>query len=177
MNYCESISKPSDTRYVHKKQSGGAGQFADVAIKFEPGEAGSGFEFRSEIKGGVVPKEYIPGVIKGIEECMESGILAGYPMVDIKATLYDGSFHEVDSSVMAFQMAARGAFRNGVAKAKPRLLEPLMKVLFLSASGTFAYCSILVFFGLSVVLFFHILLYCDCWLCGGFHSLIVNLIF
>eukprot|EP00803_Ostreobium_quekettii_P004353 evm.model.scf_1377.1 EVM.evm.TU.scf_1377.1 scf_1377:638-5686(-) len=128
VNYCESIAKPSDARYVHKKQSGGAGQFADVAVKFEPGEPGSGFEFRSEIKGGAVPKEYIPGIIKGIEECMESGILAGYPVVDLKATLYDGAFHEVDSSVMAFQMAARGVFREGIRKAQPRLLEPLMKV-------------------------------------------------
>lgn len=128
VNYCESISKPSDVRYIHKKQSGGSGQFADVAIRFEPLEAGSGFEFVSEIKGGVVPKEYIPGVIKGLEESMDAGVLAGFPMVDMKATLYDGSFHEVDSSVMAFQVAGRGAFRDGVTKAKPKLMEPVMKV-------------------------------------------------
>ncbi|GMH42416.1 hypothetical protein BSKO_10335 [Bryopsis sp. KO-2023] len=128
VNYCESISKPSDVRYVHKKQSGGSGQFADIAVKFEPAEPGSGFEFVSDIKGGVVPKEYIPGVIKGMEMCMESGILAGFPVVDVKATLYDGSYHDVDSSVMAFQIAGRGAFRDGISKAKPRLLEPLMKV-------------------------------------------------
>lgn len=128
VNYCESISKQSDVRYVHKKQSGGSGQFADIAVRFEPAEPGSGFEFVSEIKGGVVPKEYIPGVLKGLEESMEAGILAGFPVVDIKATLYDGSFHEVDSSVMAFQIAARGAFRDGVSKGKPRLLEPIMKV-------------------------------------------------
>jgi len=128
VNYCESISKPSDIRYQHKKQSGGAGQFADVSIKFAPGEPGSGFEFVSEIKGGAVPKEYIPGVVKGLEECMESGDLAGFPVVDLKATLYDGSYHDVDSSVLAFQLAARGAFREGFRSAQPRLLEPIMKV-------------------------------------------------
>ena len=144
MNYCESIARASDVRYQHKKQSGGAGQFADVAIKFAPGEPGSGFEFVSEIKGGAVPKEYIPGVVKvqtatsvqfcflnipqGLEQCMESGILAGFPVVDVKATLYDGSYHDVDSSVLAFQLAARGAFREGIEKAQPRLLEPIMKV-------------------------------------------------
>lgn len=128
VNYCESISKPAEVRYVHKKQSGGSGQFADIAIRFEPLESGSGFEFVSEIKGGVVPKEYIPGVVKGLEESMDSGVLAGFPVVDVKATLYDGSFHEVDSSVMAFQIAGRGAFRDGVTKAKPKLMEPVMKV-------------------------------------------------
>lgn len=128
VNYCESISKKSDVRYIHKKQSGGSGQFADISLRFEPAEPGSGFEFVSEIKGGAVPKEYIPGVVKGLEECMDSGVLAGFPVVDMKATLYDGAFHEVDSSVMAFQIAGRGAFRDGVSKAMPRLLEPVMKV-------------------------------------------------
>ena len=128
VNYREGISRSSDVRYVHKKQSGGSGQFADVAIKFEPGEAGTGFEFRSEIKGGVVPKEYIPGIVKGLEESMSSGSLAGYPVVDVKATLYDGSYHDVDSSVMAFQIAARGCFRDGMKKAGVQLLEPIMKV-------------------------------------------------
>ena len=107
----ESICCYADVKYVHKKQSGGSGQFAEVCIKFEPGEAGTGFTFTSEIKGGVVPKEYIPGVVKGLEEMMSNGALAGYPVVDLNATLYDGNYHDVDSSVLAFQIAARGAFR------------------------------------------------------------------
>lgn len=96
---------------MHKKQSGGSGQFAEVVIDFQPGEPGTGFTFQSDIKGGVVPKEYIPGVVKGLEECMSNGALAGYPVVDLSARLYDGSYHDVDSSVLAFQIAARGAFR------------------------------------------------------------------
>lgn len=128
VNYRESISKTAETKYVHKKQSGGQGQFADVTVRFEPLEPGSGYEFKSEIKGGVVPKEYIPGVMKGLEECMTSGILAGYPVVDVRAVLTSGSYHEVDSSALAFQLAARGAFREGIRKAGPRLLEPIMKV-------------------------------------------------
>ncbi|KAK9819785.1 hypothetical protein WJX72_002321 [[Myrmecia] bisecta] len=128
VNYRESISRPSDIKYVHKKQSGGSGQFADVAIRFEPAEPGTGFEFVSEIKGGVVPKEYIPGVMKGLEGMMGSGILAGFPVVDVKATLYDGSYHDVDSSVLAFQIAAQQAFREGMKKSGARLLEPIMKV-------------------------------------------------
>lgn len=128
VNYREGISRAAEVRYVHKKQSGGSGQFADVAIRFEPGEPGSGFEFRSDIKGGVVPKEYIPGVTKGLEEMMSSGSLAGFPVVDVKTTLYDGSYHDVDSSVLAFQIAARAAFREGMKKAGVQLLEPIMKV-------------------------------------------------
>jgi elongation factor G len=128
VNYRESISRASDIRYVHKKQSGGSGQFADVAIRFEPGEPGSGFVFKSEIKGGAVPKEYIPGVTKGLEESMTSGSLAGFPVVDVVATLVDGSYHEVDSSALAFQIAARGAFRDAMGKCGARLLEPVMKV-------------------------------------------------
>ena len=230
VNYREGISRAAEVRYVHKKQSGGSGQFADVAIKFEPGEPGTGFEFRSEIKGGVVPKEYIPGVTKvgpvhmvfsfccwfmgsgrqrhgrsgcgpraaaaaalcligggalatwprgraaawpplpfpshpptpppwpiaplcrrrraiplpspsphfpppppaclvqGLEEMMSSGSLAGFPVVDVRTTLYDGSYHDVDSSVLAFQIAARAAFREGMKKAGVQLLEPIMKV-------------------------------------------------
>eukprot|EP00898_Chlorokybus_atmophyticus_P009244 jgi/Chlat1/94/Chrsp1S03203 len=128
VNYRESISKTKEIKYVHKKQSGGAGQFADVTIRFEPLEAGSGYEFKSEIKGGAVPKEYVPGVVKGLEECMSNGVLAGFPVVDVRAVLVDGSYHDVDSSVLAFQIAAQGAFREGMAKAGPRLLEPIMKV-------------------------------------------------
>lgn len=128
VNYRESISKPAEIRYVHKKQSGGSGQFADVAIRFEPAESGSGFEFRSEIKGGVVPKEYIPGVEKGLSEMMNNGVLAGFPVVDMTCTLIDGSYHDVDSSALAFQIAARAAFREGMRKGAPKLLEPIMKV-------------------------------------------------
>lgn len=128
VNYRESISRPADVRYVHKKQSGGAGQFADVAIKFAPGEPGTGFVFKSEIKGGTVPKEFVPGVVKGLEEMMDSGSLAGFPVVDVETTLYDGSYHEVDSNVLCFQLAARGAFREAMGKCGARLLEPIMKV-------------------------------------------------
>merc|ERR1712216_918005 len=95
VNYRESISKTASVKYTHKKQSGGSGQFADVEIKFEPAEPGVGFEFVSEIKGGAVPKEYIPGVSKGLQEMMGAGIMAGFPVVDVKATLFDGSYHEV----------------------------------------------------------------------------------
>ncbi|XP_073309840.1 elongation factor G-2, chloroplastic [Primulina huaijiensis] len=128
VNYRESISKVTEVKYVHKKQSGGAGQFADITVRFEPMEAGNGYEFKSEIKGGSVPREYIPGVMKGLEESMSNGVLAGYPVVDVRAVLVDGSYHDVDSSVLAFQLAARGAFREGIRKAGPRLLEPIMKV-------------------------------------------------
>ncbi|CAI5970171.1 unnamed protein product [Closterium sp. NIES-64] len=128
VNYRESIGRPVEVKYTHKKQSGGQGQFAEVVIKFEPLEPGSGYEFKSEIKGGTVPKEYVPGVVKGLEECMGSGVLAGFPVVDVRATLIEGSYHEVDSSVLAFQLAARGAFKEGMGKASPRLLEPVMKV-------------------------------------------------
>ncbi|KAG0460698.1 hypothetical protein HPP92_020654 [Vanilla planifolia] len=128
VNYRESISRVSEVQYIHKKQSGGQGQFADITVRFEPLQAGSGYEFKSEIKGGTVPREYIPGVMKGLEECMSNGVLAGYPVVDVRAVLVDGSYHDVDSSVLAFQLAARGAFREGIKKAAPRLLEPIMKV-------------------------------------------------
>ncbi|XP_008791691.1 elongation factor G-2, chloroplastic [Phoenix dactylifera] len=128
VNYRESISRVSEVQYIHKKQSGGQGQFADITVRFEPLEPGSGYEFKSEIKGGAVPKEYIPGVMKGLEECMSNGVLAGYPVVDVRAVLVDGSYHDVDSSVLAFQLAARGAFRQGMKKAGPKMLEPIMKV-------------------------------------------------
>eukprot|EP00873_Tetraselmis_striata_P026883 jgi/Tetstr1/447147/TSEL_034584.t1 len=128
VNYREAISKPADVRYVHKKQSGGSGQFGDVAIRFTPGEPGSGFVFRTEIKGGTVPKEYIPGVVKGLEDMMGSGALAGFPVVDLEACLYDGSYHDVDSSVLAFQIAARGAFRDAMKQGQVKLQEPIMKV-------------------------------------------------
>ena len=126
--YRETISKLSNVDYIHKKQSGGAGQFARVKIRFEPGDPGSGYEFINQIKGGNVPTEFIPGVQKGLIAQQQTGIIAGYPCIDFKATLYDGAFHDVDSSVLAFEIAARSAFREGVAKADPVLLEPLMKV-------------------------------------------------
>lgn len=128
MNYRESISRIAEVKYTHKKQSGGAGQFAEIVVRFEPLEAGSGYEFKSEIRGGTVPKEYVPGVMKGLEESMSNGVLAGFPVVDVRAVLVDGSYHDVDSSALAFQLAARGAFREGIRKAGPRLLEPVMKV-------------------------------------------------
>jgi len=126
--YRETISKLYDEDYTHKKQSGGAGQFARVKIKFEPLPPGSGFVFENEVVGGSVPKEYIPGVEKGLRQALESGVLAGFPCTDFKATLYDGAYHEVDSNVMCFEIAARAAFREGIAKAGPKLLEPIMKV-------------------------------------------------
>ncbi|KAL8114475.1 hypothetical protein AgCh_021366 [Apium graveolens] len=128
VNYRESISRIAEVKYVHKKQSGGQGQFADITVRFEPMEPGMGYEFKSEIKGGAVPREYIPGVMKGLEECMSNGVLAGFPVVDVRAVLVDGSYHDVDSSVLAFQLAARGAFREGIRKAAPKMLEPIMKV-------------------------------------------------
>ena len=128
VNYRESISKESSVKYTHKKQSGGSGQYAEVQIKFEPLEPGSGFEFTSDLKGGSVPKEYIPGVQKGLEEMMNNGVIAGFPVVDVKATLFDGNYHDVDSSVMAFEIAARNCFREGMQKCGPKLLEPVMQV-------------------------------------------------
>ena len=126
--YRETISKTSDVDYIHKKQSGGAGQFARVKIKFEPGEPGSGFEFINQIKGGNIPTEHIPGIKKGLIAQQQSGVMAGFPCIDFIATLYDGAYHDVDSSVLAFEIAARAAFREGIAKASPVLLEPMMKV-------------------------------------------------
>jgi len=126
--YRETITQQAEIDYTHKKQTGGSGQFARVKIVFEPQEAGEGFKFESKIVGGNVPKEYIPGVQKGLESVLGNGVLAGFPMVDIKATLLDGAYHDVDSSVLAFEIAARAAFREGAQKAKPVLLEPVMKV-------------------------------------------------
>ncbi|MTJ81640.1 MAG: elongation factor G [Telmatospirillum sp.] len=126
--YRETISKTYECDYTHKKQTGGSGQFARVKIRFEPNEAGGGFTFTNAVVGGTVPKEYVPGVEKGLRSAMESGVLAGFPMVDFKATLYDGAYHDVDSSVLAFEIASRAAFREGIAKAGPKLLEPMMRV-------------------------------------------------
>jgi elongation factor G len=126
--YRETITKSVEIDYTHKKQSGGAGQFAKVKIKFEPLEPGSGFQFESKIVGGSIPKEYIPGVQNGLELIKEGGIISGFPLIDFKATLLDGAFHEVDSSPLAFELAAKGAFKEMANKAGPKMLEPIMKV-------------------------------------------------
>ncbi|MCW9033547.1 MAG: elongation factor G [Rhodospirillales bacterium] len=126
--YRETISKEVDIDYTHKKQSGGSGQFARIKIIFTPVEPGVGYSFESKVTGGNVPKEYIPGVEKGLLASLGSGVLAGFPVVDFKACLYDGNSHDVDSSVLAFEIAARAAFRQGMQEAGPKLLEPIMKV-------------------------------------------------
>jgi elongation factor G len=110
------------------KQSGGRGQYGDVWLKVEPNEAGKGFEFIDAIKGGSVPREYIPAVEKGLKETLPAGVLAGFPVVDVKVTLFDGSYHEVDSNENAFRMAASMAFKDGMRRAHPILLEPMMAV-------------------------------------------------
>jgi elongation factor G len=126
--YRETITRTSEVDYTHKKQTGGSGQFARVKFVFEPSEPGEGIVFESKVVGGNVPKEFITGVEKGIRTSAETGVLVGFPMIDIKATLIDGASHDVDSSVMAFEIASRAAFREGIQKASPKLLEPLMRV-------------------------------------------------
>ncbi|MFO1037999.1 MAG: elongation factor G [Geminicoccaceae bacterium] len=126
--YRETITRQADVDYTHKKQSGGSGQFARVKLTFLPGEKGSGFKFDSKIVGGSVPKEYIPGVQKGLDSAVTTGVIAGFPMVDLRVELTDGAYHEVDSSALAFEIASRAAFKEGVAKAGPQLLEPIMRV-------------------------------------------------
>jgi elongation factor G len=126
--YRETITRTAEIDYTHKKQTGGSGQFARIKLVFEPTESGSGFQFESAVVGGSVPREYIPGVEKGLKSAAETGVLVGFPMIDFKVTLIDGASHDVDSSVMAFEIAARAAFREGVPKAAPRLLEPVMRV-------------------------------------------------
>ncbi len=133
VSYREAITQPAEIDYTHKKQSGGSGQYARIKVKFEPKDLNSedgstDFEFISDIKGGSVPKEYIPGVQKGIESVLGTGVVAGYPILGLKATLIDGAYHDVDSSVMAFEIAGRAAAREGLRKAKARLMEPLMQV-------------------------------------------------
>jgi len=126
--YRETITRPAEVDYTHKKQTGGSGQYARVKLRFEPLPPGSGFEFENDVVGGTVPREYVPGVEKGIRGSLENGVLAGFPVIDLKATLTDGAFHEVDSSALAFEIAARAAFKEGIAKAAPKLLEPIMSV-------------------------------------------------
>ncbi|OJW65084.1 MAG: translation elongation factor G, partial [Afipia sp. 64-13] len=124
----EKITKPAEVDYTHKKQTGGTGQFARVKFQVEPTEPGAGFQFESKIVGGAVPKEYIPGVEKGLNSVLTSGVVAGFPVVDVKVTLIDGAFHDVDSSALAFEIASRAAFRDALQKGKSVLLEPIMKV-------------------------------------------------
>ena len=126
--YRETITKEVEVDYTHKKQSGGAGQFARVKMKFKPLERNSGIKFNNSVVGGNIPKEYIPGVEKGIKSASQNGVIAGYNVIDFEAEVYDGAYHDVDSSVLAFEIASRAAFREAVAKASPKLLEPMMKV-------------------------------------------------
>src|SRR6185503_7505225 len=117
----ETITKKYQMDYTHKKQTGGSGQFARVIIDFEPLPPGSGFVFENEVVGGTVPKEFVPGVEKGLEASLGNGVVAGFPTIDFKATLVDGAYHDVDSSVLAFEIAARAAFREGLQKAQCKL--------------------------------------------------------
>ncbi|QUD87971.1 elongation factor G [Phenylobacterium montanum] len=126
--YRESLGRAVEIDYTHKKQTGGTGQFARVKLQFAPGEPGSGFVFESKVVGGSVPKEFIPGVQKGLESAKENGLLAGFPLIDFSATLVDGAYHDVDSSVLAFEIASRAAFKELREKGAPKLLEPIMKV-------------------------------------------------
>jgi elongation factor G len=126
--YREYLGKPVDIDYTHKKQSGGTGQFGRVKVKVTPGERGSGFVFKDEIKGGNIPKEYIPAIEKGFRETAATGSLIGFPIIDFEVLLYDGAYHDVDSSALAFEIAARGAMREVAQKAGIKLLEPIMKV-------------------------------------------------
>ena len=126
--YRETFTKPINEQYVHKKQTGGSGQFAEVWITFEPLERGKGFEFVDETVGGSVPKEFVPSVEKGLKVQKEDGVLAHYPTVDFRARLTDGSYHDVDSNAMTFEIAAKACFREAIRKANPILLEPVMKV-------------------------------------------------
>jgi elongation factor G len=126
--YQETISVPTKAEYRHKKQSGGHGQYGHVKIELEPRPRGAGFEFGNKVVGGNVPREYIPAVEKGVTKSLEEGVLAGYPIVDLKVVLYDGSFHPVDSSGMSFEIAGSFALRQGMESGNPVLLEPIMRL-------------------------------------------------
>jgi len=128
VSYRETIRKMAEAEHKYAKQSGGRGQYGHCYLRVEPQEVGEGYQFVDEVKGGVIPKEYIPAIEKGVKEAMQSGVSAGYPVVDVKVTVYDGSYHEVDSSEIAFKMAAIFAFKDACQKANPVLLEPIMKV-------------------------------------------------
>jgi len=126
--YRETITQNVEDSYTHKKQSGGAGQFGKIDYRIEPAEKNSGFEFISEVTGGNVPREYWPAIEKAFKDSMQEGVLAQYPLLDVKITLLDGAYHAVDSSAIAFELAARAAYRQSIPKAGPQLLEPMMKV-------------------------------------------------
>ncbi|GGD64563.1 elongation factor G [Lacimicrobium alkaliphilum] len=126
--YRETITQQIEDSYTHKKQSGGSGQFGKIDYRIKPGEPGSGFNFTSSVVGGNVPKEFFPAIEKGFKGMMETGVLAGFPVLDVEIELYDGGFHAVDSSAVAFEIAAKGAFRQSIPKAGPQLIEPIMKV-------------------------------------------------
>ncbi|MBN7820982.1 elongation factor G [Bowmanella sp. Y26] len=126
--YRETITKPVEDSYTHKKQSGGSGQFGKIDYRIRPGEPGTGYKFSSTVVGGNVPKEFWPAIDKGFKSMLDEGTLAGYPVLDLEVELFDGSFHAVDSSAIAFEIAAKGAFRQSIPKAAPQLLEPIMKV-------------------------------------------------
>jgi elongation factor G len=126
--YRETITAPIEDSYTHKKQSGGSGQFGKIDYHIRPGEPGSGFTFATSVVGGNVPKEFFPAIEKGFKGMMEEGPLAGYPVLDVEVELFDGGFHAVDSSAVAFEIAAKGAFRQSMPKAGPQIIEPIMKV-------------------------------------------------
>ncbi len=126
--YRETITQRVEDSYVHKKQTGGSGQFGKIDYIVEPGETGSGFQFESTVTGGNVPREFWPAIEKGFKSCMVEGVLAGFPLLDVKVNLFDGAYHAVDSSAVAFEIAARGAYRQTIPKASPQLMEPIMKV-------------------------------------------------
>jgi elongation factor G len=131
----ERITKRADVKYTHKKQTGRTGQFAEVSIVVEPNEPGKGYELESKIGGGAVPKEYISGVEKGLNSVLSSGVVAGFPVVDVKVQLVDAKYHDVDSSALAFEIASRAAFREALQKGKSVLLEPIMKVEVVTPEG------------------------------------------
>jgi len=126
--YRETITQTIEDTYTHKKQSGGSGQYGRIDFTIEPGEPGTGFEFESKVTGGNVPREYWPAVEKGFKTSMHEGVLAGYPLLDFRVVLNDGAFHAVDSSALAFEIAAKAAYRQSIPKAGPQIIEPIMKV-------------------------------------------------
>jgi elongation factor G len=128
VSYREAIKNEVDENYKYAKQSGGRGQYGHVVFRMKPAESGAGLVFNNDIKGGAIPREYIPAVEKGFEEAMQGGVLAGYPIEDVEITLYDGTYHDVDSNEMAFKLAASMGFKEAAKKANPAILEPIMKV-------------------------------------------------
>ena len=132
VRYLERITTTTDWDYTHKKQAGGTGEYAKVRIRFEPGGAGSGFVFENAVRGGAIPDAFIPAVERGLKAAKEKGPIAGFPVIDLKCTLLDGGYHDVDSSEHTFEIAARACFREAMPKAHPRLIEPIMYVVVLT---------------------------------------------